>query len=136
MEPYLIIVIVLVILIRGYSTMSKPPVVESPQASSIDVTPQAAAAVLDSRHGNFIGCEGEPIIFDHCPDGIKSGNIKYGRWRNDICPHASVNENTPAQFRKYPLKAGVKEIDANLNKYLNDDPYFGISKHWEADYVC
>ena len=156
MENYLIPIIVLILLLVLLSGVLGPgeallgqtadaipaqPIVIPTQTveapvQTINAPVQTINAVPAIKTGKYMKCETEPVTFTECPNGITSGTIKYGRWDNTICPHGTVNQSTPPIFKEYPLAAGTKEIAGYINDYVKDDPYYGVSKHYEASYVC
>lgn len=77
-----------------------------------------------------------------CPVGttIRSGTIKYGRWNNNTCPHSTVNTNTSAIWQVYNIPN--EAIGQNTYKYPSyikdtyDDPYPGIYKKYEINFIC
>lgn len=81
------------------------------------------------------GCEGEnkPLV---CPSGkvVTSGEIKYGRWDNSICPHPTVNSSTPSVFKTYPVTPGMDSISGIDT--VKDDPYPDVFKHYTVNYTC
>jgi hypothetical protein len=130
METYLIAIIVFIVLLLLVFVLSAPaetPVVE--KVASVD---------LDRGIPKYTksGCEGVGASLSECPNGIASGTIKYGRWDNTICPHGTVNANTAAVFKEYPLTAGIKEIPGAINTFVKDDPLYGVAKHYYAEYIC
>jgi hypothetical protein len=88
------------------------------------------------------GCEADNANLT-CSNGqvIQNAKIKYGRWNNTICPHSTVTSSTPARSKEYNLdsangKTTYSLIEKHNNPDINDDPYFGVYKHWEITYSC
>lgn len=81
------------------------------------------------------GCEGEnkPLV---CASGkvVTSGEIKYGRWDNSICPHPTVNSSTASVFKTYPVTPGMASMSGIDT--VKDDPYPGVFKHYTVNYTC
>lgn len=130
MENYLIAIIVLVVLVLLFMVSTPSETSTSAAAEMAVATPVATPRYTKS------GCEGVGASLSECPNGIASGTIKYGRWNNTICPHGTVGPNTAAVYKEYPLAAGLKEIPGAINTFVNDDPMFGTTKHYEASYIC
>ena len=108
---------------------------------SKSVTPSKPVTPSDTGERFTVsGCEGEdkPI---KCPTNkkITAGNIKYGRWDNNICPHGTVNSSTNPIFKNYPLLNQQEIIQSGVMSGYNslkDDPYVNVFKHYTVDYTC
>ena len=121
--------VVVIIYFFTSSTPSKP--ITSSKPSTLSNT---------NEQFTISGCEDEAKLLK-CPTNkkITAGNIKYGRWDNNICPHGTVNSSTPPVFKTYPLlnhpdiiKSGAMSGYASIK----DDPYYGVLKHYTVDYTC
>jgi hypothetical protein len=141
MGTYIIAIIIFVVLILLWFGVLAPG--EEMPSEIADIMPSqnkeaapAPAPVPVLKTYTKSGCEGAGSVFSECPNGINSGTIKYGRWNNSICPHSTVNQNTAAKFKEYPLSSGIKDVPDAINTYVNDDPYSGTFKHYEVSYVC
>lgn len=91
------------------------------------------------------GCEKDALPVLKCPNGstVSAGTVKYGRWDNNACAHATVKANTPTKSKPYPLaknylgKQQVNWNGANINTLVNkDDPYSGMYKQYEINATC
>lgn len=83
-------------------------------------------------------CEGVESTLS-CPNGIKSGNIKYGRWDNNSCVHPTVSSTTPSKIQNYELPQsilGKNTYTGTIHTLLNSDPYPGVYKQYTVDYTC
>jgi hypothetical protein len=75
-----------------------------------------------------------------CPIGshISSGNIRYGRWDNSICPAESVTPNTPpvdsSQFSIPNEAIGKRTFE--INQMPAFDVYPNVSKQYEVSFDC
>lgn len=71
---------------------------------------------------------------------IKSASMNYGRWKNDLCPHETVNANTAPFVKLYDLPNAIGKASYQLNNAknieVNEDPYPGVYKHWQITYRC
>jgi hypothetical protein len=76
------------------------------------------------------GCEGNPPLLS-CPTGktIKSGELSYGRWDNNVCPHETVNSGTGYVRNKHQINSRcINQQQCQINS-LNDefgDPMPGV----------
>lgn len=91
------------------------------------------------------GCENVTPPAVKCPAGstVSAVSMKYGRWDNKVCPHATVKSNTAAKSQTYPIAQtylGKQSIDWKGAKALglagNKDPYQGMFKQFEIDATC
>lgn len=75
-------------------------------------------------------CEGAQR--DLCPVGqvVSGGKIEYGRTYRSVCPHPTVNENTPLKSQTYDIPLGTNSIK-NINELVGTDPYPGVAKHYQ-----
>jgi hypothetical protein len=86
------------------------------------------------------GCEANPPLLS-CPSGktIKSGELSYGRWDNNVCPHETINSGTGYVRNKHQINSRcINQQQCQINS-LNDefgDPMPGVYKQWESNIVC
>ena len=91
------------------------------------------------------GCENAAPSVMNCPPGstVSAATMKYGRWNNKICPHATVKSNTAAKSQTYPIAntyLGKPSLDFKgagaLSLAGNKDPYPGMFKQYEINATC
>jgi len=80
-----------------------------------------------------------------CPanNKITSGRIKYGRWDNTTCGHATVSATTGKSYAYIPLPdscLGNQSCDIKQDMLKtpsgNTDPAFGVYKQYQVSYNC
>jgi hypothetical protein len=87
------------------------------------------------------GCEVEPANLT-CDTGyIKTATMKYGRWDNSVCPHATVTSNTEKREKIYNLSDAIGKSSYSIkakhsHPNVNEDIFRGVYKQWQVDYTC
>jgi hypothetical protein len=136
------IIVIAIMAIAYYLFLAGSPGAGSPGAGSPVAGPSVAGAVA-SIVKHFSGCENDTPKVLTCPAGtvIKDGTVKYGRWDNNVCPHATVSSTTASKFKTYPLPpkyigGQTADISGTMNLSVGNDPYPNVYKQVEIDYTC
>jgi hypothetical protein len=130
----ILIIIIIIIIVVVTMGSSKKTTTTPKTANPIKTNPKKSYKVT--------GCEGAQLLFS-CPNSGKliDAQLKYGRWDNSTCVDSSIKSDTESKFKNYNILdkcvGGKCDIAGkSFNKVLNDDPYFGVTKHWELNASC
>jgi hypothetical protein len=89
------------------------------------------------------GCESDPVtlVCAYPNQTISKANLQYGRWNNNVCPHGTVNADTPPISKVYQLNSLLGRNNVTLEGKntlpdVNEDIYPNVYKHWKLEYSC
>ena len=106
--------------------------VDAAQKAAADAAQKAAASLPAGCIG---GCEGQTVTIT-APNNqtITGGTMRYGRWDNTICPHATVSGSTKSKSVTVPIPTNcigktTCTLGANPSN-TGGDPFPGVFKHF------